>query len=80
MRFIFYSVVLLPLIYVFFSFLYSMSTSNCTRSVTVVEIGGCNRDACGVRFSDETIDRMANPVLRENVCLEKEFKFKWLFL
>lgn len=34
----------------------------------VKEIGGCNRNACGVRFDDGTIGTMASPVIGQAEC------------
>ena len=34
----------------------------------VVEIGGCNRNGCGVRMSDGSITEMGHPVIGQEWC------------
>lgn len=34
---------------------------------TIVSIGGCNREACGIRYDDDSLDRHGSPVLGEKV-------------
>lgn len=50
----------------------------------VVEIGGCNRDYCGVRLKDGAIAQMPRPVIGEQKCYRvgnsQLIKWNWWLL
>ena len=62
-------------------FVFTLSFAIITKQVedhcvSVVEIGGCNKYACGVRMSDGSIDRMSSPVVGEQKCYNRlEYRF-----
>lgn len=76
---------------IFLIALYSMAScvkstppNECSYYATVKEIGGCNRYACGVKFTDNSIGTLQTPVVGQTVCRGTrsigEFKWKWLWI
>lgn len=47
----------------------------CVERTEIIEIGGCNRNSCGVRLKNGTITERAAPVIGESICLKHQSNF-----
>lgn len=52
----------------------------CAEYAYIAEIGGCNRNDCGVKLSNGEITSAATPVIGQRVCYKRgrDFNFKWI--
>lgn len=66
-------VALLLSLLIYIGYLHIFKELKCVDQVTISSIGGCNRDACGVRYSDGTIGDRRTPVVGEVVCTRKKW-------
>lgn len=66
-------------VYAVLSLVHSVDTS-CAEYVHIAEIGGCNRNDCGVKLSNGEITTERAPVIGQRVCHKQrqDFNFKWI--
>lgn len=71
------SLLLIPTIFVIsFSYLMRHVDVSCEVYRTIVEIGGCDTVACGVRFSDGGFGSAREPVIGQEICVSRRREWK----
>jgi hypothetical protein len=67
-----YLFLIIPLIIILIFLIYILISTEhvCLEYKTIKIIGGCNRNFCGVEFTDGAFGKVEHPVIGKSVCLK----------